>query len=602
VTETDAEGRFVLEHAPSSEDSPEPVLRYRLALWCQVVAKGTSARWFRVQPPDEGATLDVTLVWHEERALRGRVIRGDGTPIPGLSITALRETGQLESPTDPVLSDAEGRFAFDRLVPGTIVLRVGDGEEGTVLERRVELSPTGDVPDVHLVLGGNADTRRLEVAVLDPQGKPFRDAIVRRLTRAGPRGSEARTASSGVATLLEAFRPRDLVVVSASGWAPLAATVDARALESGRLEVRLPAGRARGRVTRLDGSAAVGKLRITQMLPLEGSEYARWVDGSGSEVATDDEGRFEILGLGDGEYRLRRDDLDLRLVGGHVEVRAGDDVRVLLGTEEEVHDLFVEAETIDAEAGRPLQGWILVVRLVASGATARSPRDVQLQQVTGSESVYRTFDPVPPGTYDVVSPAQLGFREARARDVRVAIGIPRRRLALTLDRGERVRGHVLDLEGKQATNVIVEAGGQRGVVREDGTYEIRGLEEGPVDVRVTGEYAESPARRTVVARGEPAVVDFKVARGGAIRLDPGDAEPSTRFVATARPHFAAASVATLDLDARRYALRLNRYEPLALTRLPAGRWRVEVEWDGRPLPAQEVEVSAGETTTVSLRP
>jgi RNA polymerase sigma-70 factor (ECF subfamily) len=599
---TDADGRFTVKDAPSASDPPEPVLNYRLALWVQKPGI-PSARWFRVDPPAAGETKSLTFVWHEARALQGRVRTASGAPVATLSVKALGagRGNEVEGVAPDAQTDAEGRFRFARIPPGAVVLRAAGAPE-----TRLDVPARGDVPEVEIVVPDPRGQERLIVVVRRTDGEPLAGASVRFLARgAGRPEGKAQTTDANGETRLEGDRLRDgSVVVTATGWAPHVHPVGEEAAPEGRVDVRLPAGLVRGRVVRLDGTAVRTGVWATSIVPVPHRSHPAWVGGDQPHklLETDAEGGFVVQGVGEHEIRLSTP-WEWKLAGGPVRARAGDVVTLKVGTEDEMRDLYVEAE-VRGEDGLPLRGWHLQLVLVPPGApsTAMLPFHAQMSQIDGTENVYRSFYPVPAGTYDIVIPQRFGWKEARAIGVRVALGVPRKRQVMRLDRGESIRGRVTEADGTPAAGLTVEAAGQTAGVREDGTYELRGLDAGSTEVRVTGAFAETALRRVSVGGGEATSVDFTVTSGGSIDLAPkGSSGLRSRVRAVALPLRGGASV-VLDVDARSYGALLDRYEPLRFARLAPGRWQVEVEWDSRNVLSKEVDVGVRRTTTLEFEP
>ena len=207
-------------------------------------------------------------------------------------------------------------------------------------EKRLEIPEVGEVPDVDIVV---PDTQRtsLRVRVGDARGGALGGAAVAWIPadRAGPEIARGKTSADGEVVLEGAGRPGSFVVVEIRRYAPARLEVDEAALANGRIDVRMPGGVARGRVVRLDGSAAPPlKLRISALMAVPGRAWPDWVGGN-EWVDTDNEGRFEFLGLGDGEYSVDVPNPSWMCVGAGATCRAGDeDVRLVVGTDE--LDLF----------------------------------------------------------------------------------------------------------------------------------------------------------------------------------------------------------------------------------------------------------------------
>ena len=602
--ETDRDGRFVLRNTPLSIDPPEPVLRYHLRLWSQLPGEGV-ARHLRVTPPDTpGGEVDVTLTWYDERPLRGRVLYADGEPAEGYIVTVAPHRDFVGNrAAEPVRTDRSGRFVTPKCLPGRLRVQARrDRPSGEVLaESTVVLPTTGASPDVELRLRVKAAAGPTLVVRVRTHAGASVDAGT--LHWSAPSGRGIRGRSAGIkkdgTTLSEGVRPRLEIWADVPGYVPYVVRTTEADIAAGELEMTLPAGRAGGRVVREDGSPA--SIELTAILRrVGGAQDGRRLFGR-AKIKTDEQGRFELSGLGDARYELKPSGLEYRAIGGYTEIRAGrNDAEIVVGTEAELRDRFVEAVLIDGETGKPLEGWVLQLRLVESGAPADADPVATLQQITGSKSVFRTNRAVADGEYDVVIPAVFGRREARATGVRVGAGAPRERVTLTWRRGLSVAGRVVDAEGTPAQGVTVAAGGHSANVGKDGTYRVSGLAAGLVDVKVTGPYVEERTEQVHVREEDGGTLDLRVETWGAIRVLPASAFGPVRQVhITARPDGAGAPV-TLQLSADEYDKYKAAYREIVLPRLAPGRWQVDVEWDGKSVASETVDVRPCQTSEVQL--
>jgi hypothetical protein len=262
--------------------------------------------------------------------------------------------------------------------------------------------------------------------------------------------------------------------------------------------------------------------------------------------------------------------------------------------------MFVEVELLDAATGSAPASVMNHPRLVAvGGGTDAEPVD-WMSEVLGKKGLFRTLFPARPGTYDILVPRGGGYREGRLSRFVLARDRPAGRQTIRLDRGLAVHGRVLDAEGKPAVGQWIEAGGWGGSVQEDGKYEITGLDEGPVEVRVSPRYARAPAQRVDVRPGGANVADFQVVTGGAVLFEvPLGVRALQRVRAVARPE-AGGEDAALEVDAAAFAAPSG--PTLVLPCLAPGRWHVEVTWDGRSILTKDVDVADRRTTTLELRP
>jgi RNA polymerase sigma-70 factor (ECF subfamily) len=604
---SDSDGRFTLENAPSLAEPPDVLGRQHLVLFAQVPGSGDRPRMFRVQPAAaEGGVVEVTFVWAPERSLRGRVRTAAGDPVPDLWIAAYPAWAQeMHWAAEPVKSDAEGRFELVRCVPDRLRVKASRSEwKGggmPLAEAVVVLPPEGEAPEVELVVtASGVPVRPLTVRVLDPKGAPIGGARVRVpvwLANGSETYEDPKPDKDGTTTITAGLRPGTVLTVGAPGWAPFPVEVSDAHLAGGRLDVTMPTGTVRGRVVGSDGTPLAMVLQITLMRRVPGVPWSLGVQAPHTQdTVPAEDGSFEFRGLGDGDYRIARQYVgEGAVVGGHVPVRAGQvDVQVVVVSTAQAQEQQVEVEILD-EAGQPLRKMYLLPWLVPVGGKLEGDPVAFLSRVEGTEHVHRTFWPVPTGTYDLVLPAMFGFKEARTTGVQVP---SKRRWTLRLDRGLRVRGRVLYAAGLPAVGVYVHSGEQQARVTKDGSYELTGLEEGDAVIEISDRYALSAPRRLRLAAGEPPRVDFQVVTGGAIQLSPTQgATPLRRMRAEA---VLLASGQPVVLDVLTQDRKFN--EELILPRLPPGRWRVDVDWDGRRIASEEVEVKDRETVTLNLAP
>jgi len=132
--------------------------------------------------PDGEGPFDlgtVELSW--EQTIRGRVIDGEGLPVPGAEIFALRDflprsrradRRPDRSPDDR--SDADGEFEVGELAPGTVTLELW--KEGFAPKTvDVELGRSGGPREIEVEMQA---ARELRVRVVDDHGDPVAGALV----------------------------------------------------------------------------------------------------------------------------------------------------------------------------------------------------------------------------------------------------------------------------------------------------------------------------------------------------------------------------------------------------------------------------------------
>ncbi|MBE4752341.1 carboxypeptidase regulatory-like domain-containing protein [Corallococcus sp. ZKHCc1 1396] len=146
----DAEGRFAV--------GPLPMAIYTLA----AAHPGKLSTWLQDLSP---VPLEEDLVLHPPRRIVGQVLNGE-RPVPGVSVVE-KAGGRI------AVSDADGRFRFDNLLPSAYVMTAEhDGQRAWA---QVELTEHPSDAEVTLSLG---TAFFVDVTVRDTAGRPVRDAVV----------------------------------------------------------------------------------------------------------------------------------------------------------------------------------------------------------------------------------------------------------------------------------------------------------------------------------------------------------------------------------------------------------------------------------------
>ncbi|RKH14343.1 hypothetical protein D7X74_20195 [Corallococcus sp. CA047B] len=149
-TVADAEGRFAV--------GPLPEASYTLA----AAHPGKLSTWLQDLGP---LPLEEDLVLHPPRRIVGQVLDGE-RPVPGVSVT--EQAGERIAVTD-----ADGRFTFDNLLPSAYVMTAEHDGQRAVAE--VELTEHQLDAEVTLSLGS---AFFVDATVRDTAGHPVRDAVV----------------------------------------------------------------------------------------------------------------------------------------------------------------------------------------------------------------------------------------------------------------------------------------------------------------------------------------------------------------------------------------------------------------------------------------
>lgn len=317
--------------------------------------------------------------------ISGRVVAGDGTPLPGALVTASRELGfgVAEATSAAALSGAAGAYTLDDLGAGYWRVTARLGGRAPAAARRVEPGTR----DLVLTL---ADGGRLRGCAADAfSGAPITSLSihlfdVRSSLRMVPRESHASIDPSGCYRLDGLAQGRARVIVSAPGYAP-SAPRDVEIPEPGRGEAvadaRLtPGGRLTGVVVSEGTGAPIEGARVA----LEGQlESATSALPALAEAATDAAGRFTLTGL------PRRASIFVAAAGHHARIVGGLEgspgatvgpITVALRTAEAGEEPRVDLAGIGV-ALAPHGDGLTITRVVADGGGARAglaPGDVIL--------------------------------------------------------------------------------------------------------------------------------------------------------------------------------------------------------------------------------
>lgn len=400
--------------------------------------------------------------------LQGRVVSRQGRPIAGATVSAWLQNGDPDSDGTATTS-ADGAFRLDDLSAGAgfdlTVTRKGYAEK---------LVPGVRVPTAQALEIVIEEAARISGRVLGADRQPLENATVAIEPQAslapesgnflrGPGPASGRTDGAGEFDL-EDVPPGPLrLSVAAEGWKP-------KELEG--LEVG-PGESIRDLEIVLErGAAIAGRVLDAQGRPASEAFLAVQDPGGRTNVSaqTDGDGRYRLEGV---EPGLRQ--VEVRWSGRNLtrelEVAPGEnylDLRFEGGTQ-------VSGRVIDS-AGSPIAG--AQVALVSPAGLMRMAASTE----TVADGTFRLAD-VLDGSYQLRAEAQGYATSVSDRTVEVA-GAPVSGLEVQLSAGATLRGRLIGLQAEEAAGAQISAVLMTkrlfaaGIVRSDGSYEIKGLAPG----------------------------------------------------------------------------------------------------------------------------
>jgi uncharacterized GH25 family protein len=408
----------------------------------QATASGYAPGQAFTQVGSAGATGTIKVTMHKGVLVAGRVIDEGGAPIANARVTT---AGIWDIPggIEPVTTDGKGQFTFPGLAPGSHVLVATDGEHAPARSAPVSVT---DQPIRNITItmkeGG-----RLAGTVVDDLQKPVPFASV----RVGGDGAQmwmvdARQATSDRAGRFEIkglARTKLKVRAESDDAASAVTSVDLTTIAAKTdLKLGLDVKGAIAGVVVDDTSQPVAEVQVNAFPDILGGNTPESISLAGmSSATTDGAGRFSIRGLPEGSYRLRA----ARATGGRYDWGQQ-------GTPAKVGDKNIKI-TLAADGS-------VVGKLVLEGAGAPKAAIVQLgYQPSTPAAADGTFklEGVAPGKYDL-RVRGADFAEFTQRDVEVKPGKPTDVGTLTLVRGRKLVGKVIDAAGNAVPGAKVKTG------------------------------------------------------------------------------------------------------------------------------------------------
>jgi protocatechuate 3,4-dioxygenase beta subunit len=437
---------------------------YQAAAWAPGYAKAFT--WVRVPRADAAGTIvqRVTLELRQGAPVAGVVRRKDGTPISGalVSFQGASEFMQRgDARRDAVVSDAAGRFRFEAMpagsfrfvaraegfAPGTsalvtlggvsersgieIVMDTGGSIAGQVVDTGGAAVPFAAVRVVARVEGFSFDEARQTAS--DEQGRFEMTGLPRKKLDAVAVGESATSETVEIDLATQAER-RDVTITLENAGTISGIVVDSKGQPVAEASVSAsPSFRSFGR----SRSARTERREQRFDFRLRG----------GADDLTDQAGRFTLRGLADGEYTLRaagpgKGRSSLR---EGTEAKTGDsEVKIVLPA-----DGGVKGRVLLAEGAAP--GLFSVSLTTGRRGFGFSPPT----PFSSSDGVF-TLDDVPPGELEL-SVNGPDF-EPKKVSVKVEADQVTDAGTITVIKGRKLAGRVVDASGKPVANARVVAG------------------------------------------------------------------------------------------------------------------------------------------------
>jgi uncharacterized GH25 family protein len=421
----------------------------------QVSASGYAPGNGFTQIAGAGATGSLKVTLHRGFPVSGRVIDQRGKPVEKAHVTT---SGVFDIPggVEPAITDAKGQFTFAALAPGNHTLIATDQVHAPARSAPVTVGERA-VTGVEIVMkqGGT-----LAGIVVTSDGQPVPYATV----RVAGDGSQmwmvpwrqATTDNAGKFELTGLVRAKLKARAESDDAASGIAAVDLTT-EVAKKDVRLVLdvkGTIAGIVVDETGQP-VPEVQVNAFPDILGGEAPEAISLAGmSSATTDGGGRFAIRGLPDGTYRVRAS-------------RASGTGRYDWGQP------GTKAKTGDKDVKITLAAPGTIVGKIAIEGASAPPKLATVQHgslapaTAAADGTFRIVD-VTPGTWDlrVRGPE---FAEFSQRDVEVKPGKTTDVGTITVTRGRKLTGKVVDTAGNPVAGAKVKTG--------DMLYSLQGAED-----------------------------------------------------------------------------------------------------------------------------
>lgn len=408
----------------------------------QVTASGYAPGNSFTQVGSAGATGTIKVTLHKGVSVSGRVIDERGSPIAKARVTTAG-IWDLPGGVEPVVTDAKGLFTFEALAPGSHTLVATDGEHAPARSAPVTVAdqPVRNVT-ITMKAGGI-----LAGTVVDDTNQPVAYATVR-VAGDGQQmwmvdARQATSDRSGHFELRGLARTKLKARAESDAAASAIASVDLAAKpETKDLRLVLDVKGTIAGIVVDETNQPVAEVQVNAFPDILGGNAPEAISLAGMSSATSDgAGRFTIRGLPDGAYRLRA----ARASGGMFEWGQQ-------GTPAKTGDKNIKI-TLAADGS-------VIGKLALENGSAPKLATIQLGYKPGTpaagDGTFKLTD-VAPGKYDLRVRGP-DFAEFVQRDVEVKPGKPTDLGTLTLMRGRKLVGKVIDGAGNAVPGAKVKTG------------------------------------------------------------------------------------------------------------------------------------------------
>lgn len=434
------------DHAAKSDDQGKATIEPVHPGWVsvQAAAPGYASGSAFTTIGSSGATGQITITLHKGYAVSGKVVDESGAPIAKAKVDA--QTGMWDfggRKDDEVTTDDKGQFTIAALAPGSHTLSAVDGEHAparstpiTIKDRAV----TGIV--ITMKAGGriagkvvDKDHRTVAFATVRISGKGANQWMVA--------ARQATTDKDGAFELRGLARAKQQARAESDLAASKIADVDLEAkAEVTNLELVLDVS---GTITGIvvdDKGQPVPEVTVNAFPDILGGGNTEGLALAGmSSATTDGGGGFVIHGLPDGAYRLwaARASVGFQEWGQQ-------------GTSAKTGDKGVK---ITLPAPGELKGTIVLDG--AAEAPASAMVQIGMQPSTPAKAGAFDLKDITPGTYDVTFRG-LEFAEMVKRDVKIEPGKTTDLGKVTVFRGRKLAGKVVDASGTAVAGAKIKVG------------------------------------------------------------------------------------------------------------------------------------------------